>query len=221
MDKHFQKHPVGKSGGWVYPAPFFWCSQKNGAGFTTIEISITVGVLGLLALAFFGFQHNLLQFNQLIGGGLSRQTQMRKLFREFTQEARSASPSNAGGYPIEQAGAGSFTFFSDRDSDGRMERIRYFVDGFTLKKSIITPSGSPLTYNTVNEVITDKVSDLTNTDIFSYYDADFDGTGAPLSQPVIASQVRLVAIKVVSDPNGPKPPAPAEFSAQVTVRNVR
>lgn len=191
-------------------------------GFTLVEIVVGVGVFILIGLALAVFQRDFFNLNRLVEGGLSRSSEVRKVLKNFSAEARSASPSSTGGYAIESAQAGSFIFFADIDDDGLKERLRYFLDGSTLKKGVIKPSGSPLNYNLVNEALSSLVKDVTGpAQVFSYYNASYDGTGAALSQPVDVSAVRMVRIDIVVDPAGSKPPGPAAFSIQATIRNLR
>ena len=65
----------------------------------------------------------------------------------------------------------TFTFYSDIDSDGVKERVRYFKDNLDFKKGIIEPTGDPLEYVLGNETISTLTGALENVDpIFNYYD---------------------------------------------------
>ncbi len=112
-------------------------------------------------------------------------------------------------------------FFANIDSDDLKERLNYFLSGNILKRGVIKPGGSPLTYNPANEVLQDLIKDVTPATIFSYYDSTFDGTGSPLAQPVDVSKIRLVKITITVDPNGPKPPEPVTVSTEATIRSLR
>lgn len=195
-------------------------NNKKNSGFTLMEIVILVGILAAITLATLVFQQDFFKVNRLAQGSLERETEVRRLLKSFAEELRSAVPSSAGGYLIEQATDSSLVFFANIDSDDSKERIRYFLSGTILKKGVTKPSGSPLTYNPANEVLQDLVKDVTSAALF-YYDSTYDGTNSALAQPVDVSKIRLVKITVTVDPNGPKPPEPVSVSTQATIRNLR
>lgn len=195
--------------------------KRNMAGVTLIEAVVAVGIFSIIAMALVGFQSDFFQLNRLVEGGLSRENQIRKIFKSFTDEVRSASPSSVGGYLVESANGTELSFFVDIDNDALKERIRYFLSGTILKKGILKPTGSPLAYNQANEVVFDIVSDLTaTTTVFSYYNST-TSTSTPLSAPIDVSLIRLIRMMISVDPNGPKPPGSIIFSTQVNIRNLR
>jgi len=85
-------------------------------------------------------------------------------------------------------------------------QIRFFLDGTTLKKGDIAPSGvgPNYTYNPLDETIKVLAFDIDNgTDkIFSYYNQN----GATLSAPVNPVEVTLINMKLVlKQVNNPQP----------------
>lgn len=192
------------------------------AGITLLETVIGLGVFLLVAVAILAFGKDFFQLNRLVSGGLDRETEVRKVFKNFVAEVRSASPSSLGGYLIEQASASSFTFFSDIDGDGLKERTRYFLDGATLKKGIIKPTGTPLSYVPANETVSSIVESITGpAATFSYYGATYDGTGSPLADPPNIQAIRMVRVTLAVDPNGDRPPGATTFTTQATIRNLK
>jgi type II secretory pathway pseudopilin PulG len=191
------------------------------SGFTLVEIIILIGVLSAITLAMIVFQQDFFKINRLVEGSLNRENETRRLLTSFTNELRSASPSDTGSFLIEQATTDSFIFFANIDGDNLKERLRYFRDGSIFKKGTLKPSGNPLTYNPANEVIKDLIKDITAGAIFLYYDSAYDGTTPPLTQPVDVSKIRLVKTIVTIDTNGPKPPEPVSVKVQAVVRGLR
>jgi len=128
-----------------------------------------------------------------------------------------------GSYPIETAGITAFTFFSDINSDGLKERIRYFLSGTTLMKGVIVPLGSPLQYLSNTEVLTEIVHNVRNgsTPIFTYYDSSYNGSTSPLSQPVSILSVRLVMITLILEGDPNRQPAPITVTTEVSIRNLK
>ena len=64
--------------------------------------------------------------------------------------------SENGSYPIVSVGENEFSFYSDYDDDGVVERVRYFLDAQQLKVGIIEPDTSqkPVSYEDETETIT-------------------------------------------------------------------
>ncbi|MBI2054271.1 MAG: hypothetical protein HYT36_02975 [Candidatus Staskawiczbacteria bacterium] len=196
---------------------------KNNFGFTVIESIIVVFILGLVGIIVWAFQSNVFSLGNIVSGNIASQEETRNLFKTMTSEIRSAQPSDLGGYPIFQANTDSFIFYSDIDSDGLKERIRYFLADGILKRGVIKPSGNPLAYNIGDEQITEVVRNISNgaTAIFDYYDTNYDGSTPPLAQPVNISEIRLVKITVMVDSNAANLPEPVTFTTQVSMRNLK
>lgn len=194
---------------------------KFNKGFTMIEIILTVAIVGLVAGAIASFQGNIFSYSRKFSSGLSAADDARRVLRPFSNEVRSAVASALGSYPIEAATQTSFIFFADTDNDGVEERIRYFLENKNFKKGIIVPSGNPLTYDSNDEDVVTMVKDVTNTDIFSYFDTYYDGTTSPLAIPVSILDIRLIKINLVIDKDPNEPPIPFTVTTQVSFRNLK
>lgn len=190
-------------------------------GFTLIEIVVVMGIfmlllvgLGYLMLGTFRTQY--ITFSQLQG-----QKEARLAVENFVKEARRADASSIGSYLIEQATASAFTFYSDIDADTYREKTRYFLDNKNFKKGVIKPTGTPLTYNSVNEVVTTVAQNVISDQIFSFYDANYDGTTAALTFPVNVTDIRLaqITLKIEQDPY--VSPEPLIVTSQVEIRNLK
>jgi type II secretory pathway pseudopilin PulG len=196
-------------------------TKKQSAGFTLIETMVVFFILAILTDAAWMLYRDTFSSNDALRDSLNTQGEMRKAFREMSSAIRSASPSSLGAYPIFSASSTAFIFYSDADLDGLKERIRYFLSGNILKKGILIPVGNPLVYSDANEKISPFILGVASSSVFSYYDGNYDGTTAPLLAPVNLLSVRLVKINVVIDKDPAKPPAEMEFTAQVSIRNLK
>jgi type II secretory pathway pseudopilin PulG len=194
--------------------------KKNNA-FTLIEILFSVSILVLVLIAATLFEKNIFGYNTFISNGLEDIDAGRAALKIMTAEIRTAGQADTGAYVINQANATTFSFYSDINSDGLKEKVRYFLENGSLKKGVIKPSGSPLSYNSSNEVITTIVPYVTNTAIFDYYDENYDGTTPPLSTPLNIPAIRLVKITVVMDKDPNRPPTPETMTTQVSIRNLK
>jgi len=195
------------------------------AGFTLFEILITFAVLVLVIGAVVIFQQDLFRVNNFLQETFSIERKAQGVLRAMISEIRTASQSNIGGYPIEIADDFSFAFYANVDKDVLKERVHYFLDGKELKKSVVKPSGSPLTYATttasedLRTVLLEVVASET-APIFSYYDTAYAGTTTPMTGPVDVSVIRMIGIKLIIDKN-PEPPPAIEVGSQVSIRNLK
>ncbi len=195
--------------------------KKLNRGFTFVEMLIGVAVFIVIALVVTLFAKNIWSYNSSVFASLTGTDTGRQTLKVMVAEIRTTSTADTGAYPIDQASATSFTFYSDIDDDALKEKVRYFVSGTTLQKGVIKPTGSPLTYNAQNEVLTTLMQSLTSSSVFAYYDKNYDGTTAALSAPVDIPLVRLIKITIVTDQDTNRPPAAMTFSSQVSIRNLK
>ncbi len=194
---------------------------KYKKGFTLVEtlfgVAIFVVIVGALTL----FSRNIWVYNSFVSAGLSDANSARQTLKIITAEIRTASIADTGSYVIALANSTAFTFYSDIDDDGLKEKVRYFLNGTTLQKGVIKPSGSPLTYNPTSETISTLVSNITNNSIFNYYDKNYDGTTAALGTPVNIPLVRLIKVTIQIDKDPNKAPNAMTFSTQISIRNLK
>lgn len=196
--------------------------QPRCSGFTTLEVAITVAVLAGVVLVVGNFTTDVFKTSRFINTTLTAQDQARRTIGNLVAELRTASISNLGAYPIAEASATSLTFYSDVDDDAYKERLRYFVSGSTLRRGVLKPSGSPLTYNPANETVNDVVTFLTNpSSVFSYFSAAYNGSGSALTFPVNIPDIRLVRVSVQIDQYPNEPPEAYELSSEVNLRNLK
>lgn len=180
-------------------------------------------IMILISVAISAFVKNILTMNRFYAESVTAQEGARRAIKVMDKEVRALSPSSTGAYPIAQAGSSTFVFYSDVDNDSYKERIRYFVDGSSLKKGTIEPAGNPLAYNPADETFIELSHGFANdlAPLFSYYDADYDGTTDPLSDPIDVSSIRLLKITLMIDQDPLRPPGPITITTQITMRNLK
>lgn len=193
------------------------------SGFSIIEVIVAIFIVTLIGFAAYYFEKDVFLLNKIVSDSLTAQNEARQALKKMSSEIRTASPSSLGAYAIVQAGVSSFTFYSNIDDDSLKERVRYFLEGATLKKGVIRPSGAPLTYNMANEIISELVHNMANgaAPIFSYYDKNYDGTTQPLTQPIDIAAARLVKITIIIDEDSQSPPSPLTLTTQISMRNLK
>lgn len=194
-------------------------------GVTLVELLVTISIITVIGFLVSNFQRDVFSLNSSLQSSLSAQLDGRKIVKNMVGELRSASPSSLGAYPIVSIGTSTITFYSDTNNDGLKEKVRYYLDAPTkkLKKGVITPSGSPLTYSGSEElsIVINDVVNGTSTPIFTYYDSNYTGTTSPLTYPIDTLAVRLVKVNVIIDKDPNRSPVPITVSSQVSIRNLK
>jgi hypothetical protein len=192
-------------------------------GVTLIELLVVVVILFVISFAFGKFQKDIFASNDEYTHRLYAEQEARTSLKNLIAELRSAEQSNTGDYPIILASSSAITFFSDIDGDGLQERIRYYLDGTTLHKAVLKPTGSPYSYIESNETNSYEINNVVTPggQIFSYYDRNYTGTSSALSFPVNISSIRLVKVNITIDANPTRSPEPITFESQVTIRNLK
>lgn len=146
--------------------------QSN--GFTLLEIVVVLSIstaLILLVAEFIisGYRANLFGKEQ----DLAIQN-ARKVNRILVNELREAIQSERGDYILDLTDNNQLSFYSDIDKDSNVEKVRYFLDGTTLKRGLINPTGDPLEYLPENETVGEIAEFLNNQSepVFTYYDTN-------------------------------------------------
>lgn len=198
--------------------------NKSASGLTLVETLIAVGIFIAISFLISSFIRSIFFMNADLSNSLSAQFDVRVSMKRVISELRSTSPSSLGAYPISAAATSSITFYSDVDNDGLKDKIRYFLQNKDLKRGIVKPSGTPLTYNDAGETVTTlatSVSNATGTPIFEYFDENYAGSGNPLTYPLTISAIRLVRVTLVIEKDSNRLPVPFTISTQVSLRNLK
>lgn len=198
--------------------------NKNQTGFTIVEIVVAVSLFALVGVFMVGLISNVLTGSSRQSVLLSDTDQARKVSYIFTSEIRDAQTSNTGKYPLEKATSTEIIFYSNYDKDASIERMRYYLSNGILYKGVIEPTGSPLTYNTANEVVSVVQKDVVNSTsaLFTYYDGTYNGTGSALASPVNVTAVKYLQINIqVANRSGLSTTAYYTVSAGGAIRNLK
>lgn len=201
---------------------FFNQFKNNHNGITLVEVLIAIGIFSFLTVGIVTLFLTSWKYNQIVWEQLKTQNEGRKVTRDFTNQLRVASLSSVGAYPIESASSTQIVFYSNVDSDSLREKVRYFLSGRTLRRGIVKPTGTPLTYNSANETVVDLAHDLiTSTLPFTYYGSSYSGAEAALSSPVDVTQIRVVGISLVLEEDPNASPVPFYIESKVMLRNLK
>lgn len=192
-------------------------------GFTILEVLIAVGLFAMIVIGMTAFIGMIYKTNDVLYSQLAGQKDARTALSIMVKELRSANNSSIGSYVIDTAASSTLIFYSDIDADTYKERVRYFVDGTTLKKGVIKPAGTPLAYNPASEVVTTLANNLVSASApFQYFNETYDGAAAGLlAQPVKVTDVHYVRITLTIDRQANVSPLPLTASTEVEIRNLK
>lgn len=198
---------------------------KNRNGFSLAEVLIVVAIAAVLVVVVSNFGTNTSALNGLISSNLQSKSDVAQTLQIVASEIRGAEPSAAGAYPIVSAGTSTFSFYSDVYGTGAADFISYTLTSSTMYRTLIEPTGTPATYPTSSETVSDlvdNVSLVSSTPLFSYYGSSYTGSGAALTSPVTISSVRLVQVTLesIAETNPSQPSPPQYFSTLVDLRNL-
>lgn len=197
--------------------------QQN-KGFTLIELIISIFIISIITVTVNTFAKDIFSLNYFLQSGLNAQLDSRHIVKVIVTELREAGPSATGSYPILLASSSAITFYSDIDNDGIREKVRYFSSGSSIKRGVVAPTGSPLTYVDANEKLTTIISGYVASStlpLFQYYPSSYAGTSSPLTYPVDIPSIRLVKVTVIIDSDPNKSPVQIQTTSQVSVRNLK
>ncbi len=197
----------------------------NKRGVTLLEMTISLGVIVIVMSGASALYFTSRQSTQTIWRSLEVQQQARDFTREFRDNSRRASIANNGAYPLVTTIDDEFTFFSDIDGDGLVERVRYQYQSPNIFRGVTKPTGTPYTYDTQYEVTTTLVTNVRNNDIgtnvFEYYDENYPGSGPSLADPVDLTTVTAVGVFLYIDDDLTSPPAPFSITTAIHLRNLK
>jgi len=193
-------------------------------GFTLLELLVALGIFLLLIVPISAILIDGFKYNSVVWDQLEAQNDGRRALREMVDVIRKAENSSLGGFPIVSASSNDLTVYANVDDDSYKEKIRFWLDGTVLKKNVIKPSGSPLSYSgvgTTTELSHYVVNIAKNISLFTYYDTDYTGTQSALSVPAEATLVRVVKVDLELEKNPDKTPVPLRVESMVQVRNLK
>ena len=192
-------------------------------GFTLLEMIVSVGIFILLISSITGVFLSSFRSKNIIFDQLASQSEGRKASQDFVNEARSATYSSGGAYPISVAAASELTFYANIDQDTLVERIHYYLSGDALKKGIVEPSGGSLSYVTSTEQVVTVADNINNgaNPLFYYYDETYtDASSTPLTYPIDLTKIRMIGISLNVDKDPNLSPTDFNIQAKSELRNL-
>ncbi len=198
--------------------------RKNKRGMTMLEVAVVLGILGIISVGASTLLMRGLRSNDVIWEQLTTQSEGRSVLHHIINDVRKAEESSVGSFPIVTATDNELTVYSNIDSDSLRERVRYWLDGTTLKRGIIKPAGNPLSY-TQTEAVDAIARNVVNIDqgipLFTYFDESYTGTQAALETPVTLTDIHVIQIQLELEKDADKTPVPLHLESMFHLRNLK
>lgn len=196
------------------------------AGFTLIEVMISMAILGGIMFMVSMFGLDIFNFQIFLSDAFTMQQEIGLTLTSMGVEVRAMGPSANGSYSIEAASDTSLTFYSDVDGDNAFDRVRYFVAGNVFRRGIIKPVGNPATYPLANETFKDLVNNVVlpptaSQSLFVYYDQNYTGTQAKLPLPIDVNRIRIIKATITADRTPQDIKSRVDYSSTMLIRNLR
>jgi len=183
-----------------------------------------MSIFSLIVLVLASFLIDGWRYNTIIWDQLQGQTDARRVVQETVNIIRKAEESSIGAFPVVLAKDNELIIYANVDTDFYRERIRFWLDGTTLKRGIIKPSGNPLNYSGTEQVV-DLAHYVVNISkgipLFIYYDENYTGVENPLTTPAEVALIKLVKVQLLIEKNPDKTPIPLRVESMVQIRNLK
>lgn len=189
-------------------------------GFTLAELVVVLAILVSVGLALTFTMQMFYRSNAYLLETTASLDSARREIADTVRTIREASYGDDGSFPLSSAATSSLTFFADVNSDGSVEKVRYYLLGTSFFRGVTKSSGYPPSYAgqpEASSTIATYVRNTAATPLFTYLDA----SGTPLTYPVDVSQVASITITPQIDLNPTRAPNIFTLAETATLRNLR
>ena len=188
-------------------------------GLTFVEMLITIAIISIIMIA---IVDSIIFFYRANTSSIEQEYQVEHARRGaelMIRDLRETTYADSGAYPLATIATSTVTFYTDTDTDGSIERIRYTLLGTNLYRNVTLAAGAPPAYtgggatSTVSRYIrnNDEAAPL-----FRY----FDNTNTEVSSEDIADVVS-VTVNLVVDITQQHTPGKFTLRDSATLRNLR
>ena len=198
---------------------YFSCAS-GARGMTLVETVVWVSITSMIMLAIVSSVQAFYRTNTYTVEQGFAITSAQRGIESMIKTIREAAHSSNGAYPVIAMATSSFSFYADVDDDPFIERVRFFVQGHSLMRGVIDPSGDPPVY-TNPETLTTVSDFVRNTEqsvsMFQYYDV----TGALMTDLTHVPAARFVQVTVVVNINPYRLPNQFTLRSTASLRNLK
>ncbi len=192
-------------------------------GFTLIEVVVSIGIFMIIIVAVGAFESNIFSYQRNASNSFTTVQDAQVILKTISHDIRMTSQGSDGSYALQTTATNTLMFFADTNNDGLKERIRYTLIGPTLYRSVLVPTGSPLSYSgseSTSTILTDVANGTSS--VFTYFNGSYAGTSTDaLAQPVTPNTVRLIQVSLTLDVDPNQSPVGRTYITDVTLRNLK
>lgn len=189
-------------------------------GMTLIETIVWVSVTSMIMLAIVQTVQVFYRTNTYAMEQGEAVTSAQRGIESMIKVMRESAYSSTGAWPVISMATSSFSFYADTDSDPFIERVRFYIQGGSLVRGIIDPSGDPPVY-TNPETFTSVSDFVRNTELatplFQYYDKN----GVLMTDLTKIAEVRFVQVTVIVNINPYRLPNQFMLRSTAALRNLK
>ncbi len=187
---------------------------------TLLETLVWASITSMLLLAIVQSVQYFYRTNNYVIEQAAAITSAQRGIESMIKTIREAAYSSNGAYPVIAVATSSISFYADIDNDPFIERIRFFLQGDSLMRGIIDPSGDPPAYTNPEQI--SSISDYVRNheqqiDLFQYYDVD----GVLMTDLTRIAEVRYVQSTVVVNINPHRLPNQFTLRTTAALRNLK
>jgi type II secretory pathway pseudopilin PulG len=189
-------------------------------GMTLIETVVWVSITTALMLAIVTSVQYFYRTNNYAVEQAAAVSSAQRGIESMVKTMREGSYSSNGAYPIISMSTSSVAFYADTDTDPFIERLRFFVEGNSLKRGVIDPSGDPPVYTNPETIssVSDYVRNIDqNVATFRYYDIN----GTLMTDLTDISELRFIEVTIVVNINPFRLPNQFTLRSTAALRNLR
>lgn len=188
-------------------------------GMTFIEVLVWISVFTAAMLAIVTTLLYFYRTNSYTLEQADAVTSAQRALEQSVRTIREAAYSSQGAFPMYSIAANDFVFYADIDSDPLIERVHYFLQGTTLMRGILEPTGSPPDYagSETTSVIAEYVRNTAQSiSTFRYYDE----LGSEITNYTNWTSVRFVTVHLAVNVNVATLPNQLTLSSSAAIRNL-
>lgn len=189
-------------------------------GYTLLEMLVVLAIIVITVPVVYAAIQALYHVHESTLARAMAVTETTRGVQEMVRDVRSAVYAENGSLPIVALATSSLTIYADTDLDGVVERVRYFLDGTTVRKGIIKPTGTssyPVAQESVASLIPNIINTSASTSLFRYYTA----TGTEIVTPSASLAVRRVDVVCVARSTKGTAADAVTIASSASIRNLK
>jgi prepilin-type N-terminal cleavage/methylation domain-containing protein len=167
-------------------------------GMTLIEMLVVIAIMSIILPALYGTIVSLYKTHGATFARAVAVTEATNASRAIVRDIRASVYAEDGSLPLVSIATSSIIFFVDTDFDGRVERVRYTIQGTDIIKGVIEPTstasypiGSETTQTLAHDIVNNSTTTIPAFRFFSATSTEITATSSMLN-------IRRIEVELVS-----------------------